>query len=452
MITKHSFPFYAGLLLLFVATRIFTSVYYIEDFDSLNFATGAMDFNMRANQPHFPGYPVFMLLVKMLYWLTGSFAIAFSVIGGVASFVLLLCVSRLFDIDLQSRYGFVLIFLFFFNPALWLMGNRYMPDLGGVALLFAVLAFFKSKKYGLSLLLCGVLAGWRVSYLPFVLPIVWLSFKNENYRLSLLLKGGLGMLLWLIPMLIIVGWDELFFVAQRQIEGHFNDFGGSVVTEPDFLARITAFIENIWAFGLGGWWKARHWITLLVSIGSIASIIWAWRSGKKIPQWLWWCMGSYFVWVFFFQNVLYKSRHELPFLPIVLVFVYFGIVSIIKYARWWGFVLIGAYAVSLSLLTTKLVAQHTNNESSFSQLTTLLRGVEDSRVLYADALLIDFLRRQGVKLDFKEIGKDSWEYKEGVLIVGSYGNVFDRPEKKKIEFFHNRYVNKMHENLTLYVY
>ena len=57
-----------ALTLLFatcVVTRIASSIYYIEDADSLRFALGILDYDVVKYQPHFPGYPVYCFLVKI---------------------------------------------------------------------------------------------------------------------------------------------------------------------------------------------------------------------------------------------------------------------------------------------------------------------------------------------------------------------------------------------------
>ena len=60
-----------ALTLLFatcVVTRIASTIYYIEDADSLRFALGILDYDVVKYQPHFPGYPVYCFLVKIFYF------------------------------------------------------------------------------------------------------------------------------------------------------------------------------------------------------------------------------------------------------------------------------------------------------------------------------------------------------------------------------------------------
>ena len=57
------------LLLICLVVRGLTAIYYIEDIDSLRFALSLRDFNVAEYRPHFPGYPVFCALAKLLYLL-----------------------------------------------------------------------------------------------------------------------------------------------------------------------------------------------------------------------------------------------------------------------------------------------------------------------------------------------------------------------------------------------
>ena len=57
---------YLLLLLVCIISRLATSIYYIEDIDSLRFALSLDDYSITKLQPHFPGYPVFCYIAKLL--------------------------------------------------------------------------------------------------------------------------------------------------------------------------------------------------------------------------------------------------------------------------------------------------------------------------------------------------------------------------------------------------
>ena len=78
-----------SLLLLCIFSRVFSSIYYIEDIDSLRFALSIKEFDILKLQPHFPGYPVFCFLIKIIHLVIGNMGISFSVVGGASTFFII---------------------------------------------------------------------------------------------------------------------------------------------------------------------------------------------------------------------------------------------------------------------------------------------------------------------------------------------------------------------------
>ena len=64
-----------------VLSRAITSIYYIEDIDSLRFALGVQDYSVINLQPHFPGYPIFIFFAKIVFFFSNSLGITFSIMG-----------------------------------------------------------------------------------------------------------------------------------------------------------------------------------------------------------------------------------------------------------------------------------------------------------------------------------------------------------------------------------
>ena len=124
------------LLIICVLSRLISSIYYIEDIDSMRFYFSAIDYDVLNSRPHFPGYPLYCLILKSVYILTNSIELSFSIIGGLSIFLIIYfstsCYKLLFH---DSNHSRCLSLLLFFNPLLWLMSNRYMPDIFGLAIL-----------------------------------------------------------------------------------------------------------------------------------------------------------------------------------------------------------------------------------------------------------------------------------------------------------------------------
>ena len=83
---------YLVLLLLCLGSRILTSIFYIEDIDSLRFALSIKEFDINKLQPHFPGYPVYCFFLKILYQITKNAGISFSILGGISVYIIIIYV------------------------------------------------------------------------------------------------------------------------------------------------------------------------------------------------------------------------------------------------------------------------------------------------------------------------------------------------------------------------
>jgi hypothetical protein len=97
-----------------IVSRIFTSIYYIEDIDSLRFALSLKEFDITRLQPHFPGYVVFYFFSKVINLIIDSTGISFSIVGGTSVFLIIIYTLKICRIDLNSRIGVFCSLLIFF--------------------------------------------------------------------------------------------------------------------------------------------------------------------------------------------------------------------------------------------------------------------------------------------------------------------------------------------------
>jgi hypothetical protein len=474
---------WAAVLLACVASRLGTRITYIEDPDSLRFALSVADeYDIAALQPHFPGYPVFWAAAEGFAVPTGSFSVAFALVGGLSTAGLLWALLRLWGVPLRSVEGAVLTGLVVFNPLIWLMGTRYMPDLMGTAGAFATLAaLFAALRAWSSTAAqtqttawavagmagAGLLAGLRLSYMPLVILPVLVVLCRVDRRGTQILAGTVGVLVWLIPMILDTGVWTLVDVAWGQTTGHFTEFGGTVQTAPDLSRRVLGMGQGLWADGLGGWWPERHPLTIAVSLGVLGTgSLGAWRlwQADAIRSRRVWLLAAaallYAVWVFFFQNVIHKSRHVLPLLPLLLMIMAAGGAALWR-ARWTGrrallLGFVGAYAA----VTLVLVTQHMN-PSAIAQTKSYVEGkaqTQDSVRVASVPLINDYLRAQQVEACYLSI-EDSSDVRRlrtadtgTTLVVGTYASLLDREPTRTNTFYHNPHVNRMWSEVTVYVY
>ena len=89
-------PLREGLVLaLATLTVLLTRIQFLpislEDIDSVNFDLGVHDFNPFAHQPHPPGFPVFIVLAKMVHPLFDNHAAGLGAVSAICSSIVLPC-------------------------------------------------------------------------------------------------------------------------------------------------------------------------------------------------------------------------------------------------------------------------------------------------------------------------------------------------------------------------
>ena len=391
-----------------------TTIYYIEDTDSLRFALSITDYDITKLQPHFPGYPVYCFLAKIIYFFTKSFAVTFSILGGVAVFCTIYFILKILKINLESVSGLLLSGIVFFNPLIWLMSNRYMPDLFGLALAISSYYFLSVEKnhknIAIGFLFTGLLAGVRLSYLPIlILPFChnFLTYKNKA---RLIFIFFLGCIVWLAPLALLTGIDNLINAAAKQAQGHFADFGGTIITENNWWKRLLMILRSIWSDGLGGYWIGRSWQTLILSLPMI-HILYSGLKELKVQKkkniiYLYISFGIvYATWIFFFQNVLHKSRHILPLLIPIFVVLHSGLLFLIKKKNILNTILLIIFFTSTINITTKLILQHKKPNAISSVKNEIVKNGFQYPIA-STPLINYYLQQHGLENEFLSIESD----------------------------------------------
>ena len=177
--------------------------------------------------------------------------------GGISIFIIIHFTCKLARIELNSPAGLFCSAIIFFNPLLWILSNRYMPDIFGAAIMVAALYFLIlhndfNYKLMIGTFLIGILAGTRLSYLPALIVPAAIAIYKSKIRKNLFYSFVLGIIVWLLPLLWVTGWNDLIIAASKQTIGHFTDFGGTSITENNWSLRLKNFSSSIWADGFGG--------------------------------------------------------------------------------------------------------------------------------------------------------------------------------------------------------
>ena len=473
---------FATVLLACVLSRVATTIRHIEDADSLRFALGVLDFDVTTLQPQFPGYAAFMGVVKLLHALTGSYALAFSIVGGAGLFVLVHYGLKIMRWRFTEPAGLFLTALLLFNPMTWLLGNRYMSDLSGAACMLAAfhhLSRTDSRRHLLAgVFLTGILAGWRLSYAPFLLAPLVLAFALPSgtgnvwrTRAKLLASGSAGVLIWLVPLILDTGWRALIATAFGQTGAHFVATGGTYVTEPVWALRVQRTFAHLWTDGLGAWAPGRHPVTLLAGAGAATFMIRRLAllreplGSLRTHRLLLLSCGIYLIWILLFQNVVHQTRHVLPLVPPLLMFLASGLAPTAP-SGWRRSVLRvwkAAFLIAYAVVGTTLAYQHTK-PAAIAQAKAHLETFTDSATVIVTAPWVEkCLSAQGVTARFISVetpgeiaalperlrGLDATTR---LVAVGAYHDVIHRPVSERRMFHHNPYVNRLGARVEVTVY
>ena len=441
-----------------VLSRAITSIYYIEDIDSLRFALGIQDYSIINLQPHFPGYPIFIFFAKIVFFFSNSLGITFSIMGGISIFIIIHYTCKLARIELNSPDGLFCSAIIFFNPLLWILSNRYMPDTFGAAIMVAALYFLilhndSNYKLMVGTFLIGILAGTRLSYLPALIVPVALAIYKSKIRKDLLYSFVLGNIIWLLPLVWVTGWNDLIIAASKQTIGHFTDFGGTSITENNWSLRLKNFSSSIWADGFGGFLVGRHWLTLILStvfifilMLSANTIIKDFRS-NDVSKLLFYSLIVYTIWILFFQNVIHKSRHVIPIIIVLLYFLSVG-TSISFWKNRTSFIFSSSYITTLVFVSSILVNQH-RSPSAISKLKDHLISMDTNDKIVCIPLVKYYLETHGINanyIDVNSIDKDNIpDNLNGAIVIGNQDELFNDSFQviSDSSYYHNPYVNRM---------
>lgn len=357
----------------------------VRSWDEVDFVLALDRFDLLAMQPHFPGYPYFVLGGMLVRLMVDNPAKALSVLN------VLMAVGSIVPITLLGRkyYGLASSLLAALCvvtlPYLWLLSTQPMSEAAGIAVLWwylwSLMRDVEKRTMGamiLPLALFGVLMGIRLSFAPFGLGILWLWYVDWRVWQGMRqaegtvreLEGGQGLSLpertpklaywprllfyaiwlvlfqcvWVIGLAMSEGGIFGFVkLASAFVAGHFSEWGGGVAATPMPLAERVArfFGDNVLRTGLLA--RSAGEAALLGALAALAAgFAWLRRSGTgssaaeppqsagrapllgraRLLPLLLALSAAYGAWAFAAQNIA-KPRHISPLLgPLLLALLY----------------------------------------------------------------------------------------------------------------------------------
>ncbi len=207
----------------------------LDSDDALNFAHGVVRFSVLEFSPHFPGYPAFIWLARLINLAVDDPARAVQWASLLGSSLLAPLAAGL-AVRLWQRPSllapvWLLVLALPLTPTLALSSLSDGPALA--AWLGALLAL-QQRKIALAGLLLGLMLALRPSYFVLALLPLWLGMAQQGTRVRFVLPIALVGLACLLFVWQADGW-AYFAEGRRFTDGHFTLWGNTAAAHGDRL-------------------------------------------------------------------------------------------------------------------------------------------------------------------------------------------------------------------------
>lgn len=323
-------------------TRLLYFGKYIDEWDSVNFAFGlSKGYDILHDQPHFPGYPVYMFVSWICYKIVGSDiqSLIFSGIlfSSLAVFPLYELSSRMFSKEVATLTAA----LYIVNPQVWLQAEKPLSDAFGLFFVITAILFFymalehahentesqaSLKYFAWGGVLLGLGLGVRVTYLA-LLPIMAYTayqLRHEVCGKKIVVWGSgslfLGVVSWLGYLIICFTPYSFYRKFLSHADYHFYREGNSIITTDDYGERFFDIFHNLSAHCLGAWWTDTPLLRVVPTIILVVSLAYffiheKWNLRNKFLMAF---FIPYFLWIALVQDAIRQIMVLIPFLVIIL--------------------------------------------------------------------------------------------------------------------------------------
>ena len=205
--------------LVFISRTPFRSSFLYE-WDSVNYSLAFENYNILQQQPHPPGYLLYVALGKAVNYLfndPNSSMIFLSMVFSALSVVLVYFMAKKI---FSRKEGIISALLLLFNPLIWFYGE--IASIYIFEAFFSILIAYSSynlfkgneKFVYISAFVLGLSGGFRTDILEFMLPLwifcLWSARVSYIKIFKSLVTLVISILLWLLPAVILTGGPEKY--------------------------------------------------------------------------------------------------------------------------------------------------------------------------------------------------------------------------------------------------
>ncbi|WP_273832604.1 hypothetical protein [Guptibacillus sedimenti] len=389
-------------LMLLVWWRFIYAIESPRSWDQVDFTLALDRFDLFAMQPHFPGYPYFILGG---IWLNKWISNPAEALATWNSLLMLLATYPMYRISrsfLSKTFSIVAVSLIQSMVFINVLTVQPMSEASAVAILWWYMwslqqGFTKHSTVWIviSSFFFSLLLGVRLSYLPFGIGYVWLLIHRKNkytkkeylsFLMMQVLVAAVFQFIWVGGLAVSEGGVAAFLqLALGFSEGHFEEWGGTAVSaSSSFFERLShLFLNNIVWTGIGG--QNLFVLLLLLTLFVYLSMV---RVKKPIKirevSWFGWAFASmifsYFLWALFAQNID-KPRHILPLPGMVLLgFLWCGLKK--QYDGSKKMLLLLAVIISVQSVVSYITMKEANDPAAVYQLIDYLEDESEPLIVY----------------------------------------------------------------------
>jgi hypothetical protein len=337
---------FVGFLTLFLS-RSYYQIPYVSNWDTVDFVLGVEQFDLLKMQPHFPGYPYFIvggMLFNQFIEHPLFALISFNQTLLISSSLPIYFLAR---INLKQGQAWFLVLLVQSISYVSLLSTQAMSEAAAIAIswwfIWSVQISLHHRSLALRMIplfLFSILLGIRLSYIPFGIALLflvavdWRSFqgiKRINRIVIQIFFAIFFQFIWVAALAASEGgWRPFLALAFGFVNGHFQDWGGTAtVDESNIVARTVYLISNnLFWNGL----FSQELLLLSLYLVAIITFIFVIKSSTNVS----WQVFDYllitvfsanFFWALLAQNIE-KPRHIGPLLGIFCFLIFVKILQV----------------------------------------------------------------------------------------------------------------------------
>lgn len=313
----------AAALGAYAALLTLTAPAWPDDWDGIGFVESVRHFDMTRFQPHPPGYPVYVALLRLASLIAREPMRSCVVVAVCSGVVAVAFTWAAVEKMAGARAAWIVATLVGVTPLAWRACSGVGSEAPALACIAACAwglarAWHGPSSVRASLAIgigAGLGLGVRLSWAPLFLAALLLAPRGSRSRAWAASAASIAA--WAIPLVAVVGPSRLIALYGTQLAGHAQRWGGTVATAPGAV-RLAWLARDVFVDGLGAGSDVLGIAigVLLAGAAVLGVVTWrrvgwtGWRAALVV-------LVPYTTWIVLGQNLRDQPRHALPLVVVL---------------------------------------------------------------------------------------------------------------------------------------